>query len=50
MPKKRCPHCKDYNYAHEAINVNGRYFCSIDHAYAYGKKKKEAGKKKRYAQ
>ena len=37
--KRRCRFCKEYSIASEGKIINGGFYCSLDHAVSYGKKK-----------
>ena len=42
--KKRCRYCKEYHPESEMINVNGGWYCDIEHATKYAYQNKEKGK------
>ena len=46
--KKKCRDCGEYHYTDEMININGGYFCNIDHATSYAYKNKEKGREIKY--
>lgn len=48
--KKKCRHCKKYDYTDDMLNINGGYFCDIDCATSHAFKNKEKGKKIKYKQ
>ncbi|MBL4622896.1 MAG: recombination protein NinG [Immundisolibacteraceae bacterium] len=45
--KRRCCHCKEYQLKDSGLIIPAGFFCNLDHAMAYGKKK---GKAKRVKQ